>query len=190
MPQLVMPAWMKPPPTLKNSGPPLSPWQVSRLVRPAHSAGGDRVPARVDVDGGRPALLALGAGEHGPADHHPQVAGRAPAGHADEVDAVGGRQDLGGGDQAATAVLPLEVVWCRPGRDHTAIGASRLPAGTRGRGDRGLRPAGPRAALLGRAVERHGDRPGMQVARIPLDIVRPLPIAELRVTTRLLRGEI
>jgi hypothetical protein len=38
MPQLVMPAWMKPPPTAsKNSGPPLSPWQVSRLVRPAQS---------------------------------------------------------------------------------------------------------------------------------------------------------
>jgi hypothetical protein len=33
-----MPAWMKPPPAaLKNGGPPLSPWQVSRLVRPAQS---------------------------------------------------------------------------------------------------------------------------------------------------------
>ena len=59
---------------------------------------------------------------------------------------------------------------------------------TRGPWDPGLQHAGPPAALLGRAVERHGDRPGMQVARITLDIVRPLPIAELRVTTRLLRG--
>src|SRR5215213_7115672 len=48
----------------------------------------------VDVDGGGPALLALGAGEHGAPDHHPQVAEGDPAGHADEVDAVGGRQDL------------------------------------------------------------------------------------------------
>jgi Thioesterase-like superfamily len=59
---------------------------------------------------------------------------------------------------------------------------------TRGPWDPGLQHAGPPAALLGRAVERHGDRPGMQVARITFDIVRPLPIAELRVTTRLLRG--
>src|SRR5215212_2308526 len=59
---------------------------------------------------------------------------------------------------------------------------------TRGPWDPGLQHAGPPAALLGRAMERHGDRPGMQMARITLDIVRPLPIAELRVTTRLLRG--
>jgi Thioesterase-like superfamily len=59
---------------------------------------------------------------------------------------------------------------------------------TRGPWDPGLQHAGPPAALLGRAVERHGDRPGMRVARITFDIVRPLPIAELQVTTGLLRG--
>ena len=59
---------------------------------------------------------------------------------------------------------------------------------TRGPWDPGLQHAGPPAALLGRAVERHGDRPGLRVARITFDIVRPLPIAELQVTTRLLRG--
>jgi hypothetical protein len=59
---------------------------------------------------------------------------------------------------------------------------------TRGPWDPELQHAGPPAALLGRAVERHGDRPGMQVARITFDIARPLPIAELRVATRLLRG--
>jgi hypothetical protein len=59
---------------------------------------------------------------------------------------------------------------------------------TRGPWDPGLQHAGPPAALLGRAVERHEDRPGMQVARVTFDIVRPLPIAELRVTTRPLRG--
>jgi hypothetical protein len=64
----------------------------------------------VEVDGGGPALLAPGAGEHGAPDHHPQVAEGNPAGHADEVDAVGGRQDLERGDQAAAAVLALEVV--------------------------------------------------------------------------------
>src|SRR5215204_5566143 len=59
---------------------------------------------------------------------------------------------------------------------------------TRGPWDPGLQHAGPPAALLGRAVERHGERSGLQVARITVDIVRPLPIAELQVTTRLLRG--
>src|SRR5918992_2015161 len=72
-----------------------------------------------------------------------------------------------------------------------------LPAGpdrfratdlTRGPWDPGLQHAGPPAALLGRAVERHGDRAGLQVARVTFEIVRPLPIAELAVATRTLRG--
>jgi hypothetical protein len=72
-----------------------------------------------------------------------------------------------------------------------------LPAGpdrfratdlTRGPWDPGLQHAGPPAALLGRAVERHGDRTGLQVARVTFDIMRPLPMAELAVATRTLRG--
>jgi Thioesterase-like superfamily len=72
-----------------------------------------------------------------------------------------------------------------------------LPAGpgrfratelTRGPWDPGLQHAGPPAALLGRAVEGHGDRPELQVARVTFEIVRPLPIAELTVATRTLRG--
>jgi Thioesterase-like superfamily len=59
---------------------------------------------------------------------------------------------------------------------------------TRGPWDPGLQHAGPAAALLGRAVEGHGDRAGLQVARVTLEILRPLPIAELAVTTRTLRG--
>ena len=59
---------------------------------------------------------------------------------------------------------------------------------TRGPWDPGLQHAGPPAALLGRAVERHGDRGDLQVARVTFEIARPLPIAELRVATRLLRG--
>jgi len=59
---------------------------------------------------------------------------------------------------------------------------------TRGPWGPGLQHGGPPAALLGRAVERHGGRLGLQVARITVDILRPLPIAELQVTTRLLRG--
>jgi hypothetical protein len=59
---------------------------------------------------------------------------------------------------------------------------------TRGPWGPGLQHAGPPAALLGRAVERLGDRSGLQVARITFDILRPLPIAEFQVTARLLRG--
>jgi hypothetical protein len=74
-------------------------------------AEGLRVPARLDADGRDPPLLALGAGQHGPADHHPQVAaGQLARLVAEELDAVGGRQDLERGDQAAAAVLTLEVV--------------------------------------------------------------------------------
>jgi Thioesterase-like superfamily len=59
---------------------------------------------------------------------------------------------------------------------------------TRGPWDPGLQHAGPPAALLGRAVEGHGDRSGRQVARMTFEILRPLPIAELTVATRTLRG--
>jgi hypothetical protein len=59
---------------------------------------------------------------------------------------------------------------------------------TRGPWDPGLQHAGPPAALLGRALERLGDRTDLQVARVTFEIARPVPIAELRVTTRLLRG--
>ncbi len=59
---------------------------------------------------------------------------------------------------------------------------------TRGPWGPDLQHAGPPAALLGRAVEAQGDRDDLQVARITFDIARPLPIAELEVTTRRLRG--
>jgi hypothetical protein len=59
---------------------------------------------------------------------------------------------------------------------------------TRGPWDPGLQHAGPPAALLGRAVEGHGDRTDLQVARVTFEILRPLPIAELEVATRPLRA--
>jgi hypothetical protein len=71
-----------------------------------------------------------------------------------------------------------------------ALGPGRFQATelTRGPWDPGLQHAGPPAALLGRAVEGHGDRAGLRVARISFEIARPLPIAELTVATRVLRG--
>jgi hypothetical protein len=47
---------------------------------------------------------------------------------------------------------------------------------------------GPPAALLGRAIERHEPRPGFRVARITLEIPRPIPVGILEVTVRTVRS--
>jgi hypothetical protein len=63
-----------------------------------------------------------------------------------------------------------------------------VPTGlTRGPWDPGFQHAGPPAALLLRAVERAaGIDPG-QAGRLAYDILRPVPLAPHRVTTRMLR---
>ena len=73
---------------------------------------------------------------------------------------------------------------------YSVLGPDRFQATelTRGPWDPGLQHAGPPAALLGRAVERLGDRSDLQVARVTFEIARPVPIAELRVAARPLRG--
>ena len=56
---------------------------------------------------------------------------------------------------------------------------------TRGPWQPDAQHAGPPAALLGRAVEQRPDaRPGFRVARMTFEILRPVPIAELSVSTR------
>ncbi|MEV7594677.1 thioesterase family protein [Streptomyces sp. NPDC089922] len=60
---------------------------------------------------------------------------------------------------------------------------------TRGPWDPGSQHAGPPAALLGRAIEeRPGARGDMRIARITYDILRPVPIGELEVTTSVVRA--
>lgn len=60
---------------------------------------------------------------------------------------------------------------------------------TRGPWDPRAQHAGPPAALLARAVERRsGARVDMRVARLTFDIARPVPIAALTVTTRVVRS--
>jgi hypothetical protein len=46
---------------------------------------------------------------------------------------------------------------------------------------------GPPSALLGRAIERVNDRDDVQVASIRFDILKPIPIAPLSVTARVVR---
>ncbi|WP_035841426.1 thioesterase family protein [Kitasatospora azatica] len=48
--------------------------------------------------------------------------------------------------------------------------------------------AGPPSALLGRALERHRARPGMRIARVTLEVPYPVPVGELQVDVRTLRG--
>jgi hypothetical protein len=60
---------------------------------------------------------------------------------------------------------------------------------TRGPWDIKSQHAGPPAALAGHAIEhRKGARDDMRVARISFDILKPVPIAPLRVTTRVERA--
>ncbi|MFD7626879.1 thioesterase family protein [Streptomyces sp. NPDC059851] len=60
---------------------------------------------------------------------------------------------------------------------------------TRGPWDPAAQHAGPPAALLGRAVEeRPGARTDMRIARITYEILRPVPIGPVRITTSVLRA--
>jgi Thioesterase-like superfamily len=58
---------------------------------------------------------------------------------------------------------------------------------TRGPWDPQAQHAGPPAALLGRAVERLGDRADLQTVRVTFEIARPVPIGVLQVAARRLR---
>jgi hypothetical protein len=58
---------------------------------------------------------------------------------------------------------------------------------TRGPWDAGAQHAGPPAALLARELERAGEPEGKQVGRVTYEILRPVPIAELRVEARVVR---
>ncbi len=58
---------------------------------------------------------------------------------------------------------------------------------TRGPWDPGSQHAGPPAALLGRAIERLEGGEGRQVGRVTQEILRPVPIAPLTVSARVVR---
>jgi len=58
---------------------------------------------------------------------------------------------------------------------------------TSGPWDPGLQHAGPPAALLARAVERASGITGGQTVQLAYDILRPVPLAPLRVQARVLR---
>jgi len=59
---------------------------------------------------------------------------------------------------------------------------------TRGPWDPGSQHAGPPAAAIGRALERHPGAEGRQIGRVTFEILRAVPIAPLRVEVRTVRG--
>lgn len=70
------------------------------------------------------------------------------------------------------------------GRDGDLFRATEL---TRGPWDPGAQHAGPPAALLGSALGGLPDAEGFQIARLTFEILRAVPIAPLRVESRLAR---
>jgi hypothetical protein len=58
---------------------------------------------------------------------------------------------------------------------------------TRGPWDPGAEHGGAPAALLGRAIERTEPGADMRVARVTIELLRPVPIGELRVETEVVR---
>lgn len=58
---------------------------------------------------------------------------------------------------------------------------------TRGPWDPSFQHAGPPAALVGRAVERAAGGQGKGIGRITLEILRPVPVARLTVSTEVVR---
>ncbi|HET6570752.1 MAG TPA: thioesterase family protein [Solirubrobacterales bacterium] len=58
---------------------------------------------------------------------------------------------------------------------------------TRGPWDPGAQHAGPPSGLLGRELERVAGGEGFQIARVTLEILRPVPIGEVRVEAELVR---
>jgi hypothetical protein len=58
---------------------------------------------------------------------------------------------------------------------------------TRGPWDAGAQHAGPPAALLGRELELLPEAEGFQLGRVTFEILRPVPIAPLRLSSRVVR---
>jgi Thioesterase-like superfamily len=66
-------------------------------------------------------------------------------------------------------------------------GSFRASELTRGPWDPQAQHAGPAAALLGREIERLVDSDELQVGRVVFEILRPVPIGEVRLSSRVLR---
>jgi hypothetical protein len=77
------------------------------------------------------------------------------------------------------------VTDCFYARDGDGFAATEF---TRGPWDPEAQHAGPPSALLAREVELCEPREGMQVTRITVEILRPVPLAKLECSARVVRG--
>ncbi|POM26692.1 hypothetical protein BTM25_10960 [Actinomadura rubteroloni] len=66
-------------------------------------------------------------------------------------------------------------------------GRFRSTSATAGPWSAASQHAGPVAALLGRAFERHDAVPGLRVARVTIEILNPVPVDEVAVAVRVVR---
>ncbi|MGI5419567.1 thioesterase family protein [Actinomadura luteofluorescens] len=72
---------------------------------------------------------------------------------------------------------------------YEALGGGRFAStpATAGPWSPGLQHGGPFSALIGRAFERHDPVPGTRLARVTVEILSPVPVAELEVAVRVVR---
>jgi len=71
---------------------------------------------------------------------------------------------------------------------YLAAGDCLIPTAlTRGPWDAGSQHAGPPSALLARALEAYEPREGMQIGRVTVEILRPVPLEPLTVAARIVR---
>lgn len=79
----------------------------------------------------------------------------------------------------------------RPGFDafYRDLGGGRFASSpaTAGPWSERTQHGGPPSALLGRAMQQHEPRPGFRIARVTLELPRPVPVAELTVRVRTVR---
>src|SRR4051794_27729426 len=97
----------------------------------------------------------------------------------------GGRMAAGSSQALGSPPSPMADL---PAALYEPDGSLPVPTGpTRGPGTPQPQPAGPRSALLARAIEGAAGIAGGQLARIAIDIMRPVPLEPLRVEARVLR---
>ncbi|WP_371483116.1 thioesterase family protein [Kitasatospora sp. NBC_00315] len=85
---------------------------------------------------------------------------------------------------AGRAPAPLPEAFYRP----LGPGRYESTAATAGPWSPKTQHGGPPSALLGRALERHAARPGLRIARITVELPYPVPVGELEVAVRTVRG--
>lgn len=81
---------------------------------------------------------------------------------------------------------PAEAFY-EPLGDHGGAARFASTPATAGPWSPGLQHGGPVSGLVGRAMERHDPVPGTRLARVTVEIMRPVPVATLEISVRTVR---